>query len=436
METIVVLIKQTFDTEEKILVTPQGIDEREVKFVINPYDEYALEEALRLKEKHGGRVIAVTCGGERSQEALRTALAIGADEAIRLHADELPDDSYAVASALTAVVEPLQPELLLAGLFAVDTGSGSVALQIAERLGLPHVSAATKVTLGTRAALGLDQPGDGGPANASGQASERDGGPANASGQASERDGSSANASGQASRRDGSSTNASGQASRRDGSSANASGQASGQDGSSANASGQASERDGSSTNASGQASRRDGSSANAANEAWGRFAGGLSEDAVLALVERDNEGDTETVVIPLPALITAQQGLNEPRYPSLPGIMKAKRKPQKIIMPDELPRIAEDADSDEIHGTSGTAPGGDAVADGNPQMRAEGEVDEQAGRGAAFSRRSSGITAPRTVRSELLPPPPRAAGKRIGGTPEEQAAALIEMLRTEAKVL
>ncbi|WP_444980833.1 electron transfer flavoprotein subunit beta/FixA family protein, partial [Paenibacillus agaridevorans] len=82
MQTIVVLLKQTFDTEEKITVTPQGIEERDAKLVINPYDEYALEEALRIKERSGGNVVIVTCGPERAQEAIRTALAVGADEAI------------------------------------------------------------------------------------------------------------------------------------------------------------------------------------------------------------------------------------------------------------------------------------------------------------------------------------------------------------------
>src|SRR4030095_9072194 len=91
MPKIVVLLKQTFDTEEKIVVTQAGVDESEAKFVINPYDEYALEEALRQRERLGGEVVVVTGGSERSQEALRTALAIGADEAIRLDNSALPD---------------------------------------------------------------------------------------------------------------------------------------------------------------------------------------------------------------------------------------------------------------------------------------------------------------------------------------------------------
>lgn len=282
MLKIVVLLKQTFDTEEKIVVTETGVDEREAKFVINPYDEYALEEALRQREQHGGEVIVVTCGPERSQEALRTALAIGADEAIRLDSSALPDDGTPIAAALAAVIEPLAPDLLLAGLFAVDSGAGSVALQVAERLSLPHATSAVKVTIVTAGELGT-LPAD-------------------------------------------------------------------------------------------------------------GVLSAPVSVTAArYALVERDIEGDTETVSIPLPALITAQQGLNEPRYPSLPGIMKAKRKPLRIVTPDELT--------------------------GSGALTAES-------------------VAPRTTRSKLLPPPPRAAGKRIPGAPAEQASALVSLLREEAKLL
>ncbi len=282
MLKIVVLLKQTFDTEEKIIVTPAGVDERDAKFVINPYDEYALEEAIRQRERLGGEVIAITCGSERSQEALRTALAIGADEAIRLDNEALPDDSSAVAAALAAVIGPISPDLLLAGLFAVDSGAGSVALQIAELLRLPHAASAVKVTILSAEELGSL------PAN----------------------------------------------------------------------------------------------------EEMLSSTAAGNAER--YALVERDVEGDTETVSIPLPALITAQQGLNEPRYPSLPGIMKAKRKPLRTIMVAEL------------------------IASGVLALES---------------------VSPRTARTQLLPPPPRAAGKRIPGEPAEQAAALVSLLREEAKL-
>ncbi|WP_127533156.1 electron transfer flavoprotein subunit beta/FixA family protein [Paenibacillus kobensis] len=251
---IVVLIKQTFDTEEKIVVQGGRVAADGVKLIVNPYDEYALEEALRLREKHGGTVTAVACGPEQSAEALRTALAMGADEAVRIEPSP-DDDSASVAAAIAAAIRPLKADLLLAGLFAVDTGAGSVALQTAERLGIPHVSAAVRVEI-------------------------------------------------------------------------------------------------------------------NGSN----------------LVADRDIEGDTATVEVPIPALVTAQQGLNEPRYPSLPGIMKAKRKPLRVVSRSDL---AADA------------------------------------------------AAPATSQVSIEAVPPRSAGKRLnGGTPAELAAELARLLREEAKVL
>ncbi|EFM10334.1 Electron transfer flavoprotein alpha/beta-subunit [Paenibacillus curdlanolyticus YK9] len=256
---IVVLVKQTFDTEEKIVVRGGQVSSEGVKLIVNPYDEYALEEALRIRERAGGggiSITAVACGPEQSAEALRTALAMGADEAIRIEIGS-EDDSAAVAAAVAAVIQPLAPDLVLAGLFAVDTGSGSVALQVAQRLGLPHVSAAVKLDL-----------------------------------------------------------------------------------------------------------------------------AGGT------LVAERDAEGDAVTVEVPLPALVTAQQGLNEPRYPSLPGIMKAKRKPLRVVNRSELAGLGVDTPS------------------------------------------------PKAVRATVDAAAARAAGKRIAGDPAVQAAELVRLLHDEAKVL
>ncbi|WP_308637753.1 electron transfer flavoprotein subunit beta/FixA family protein [Paenibacillus silvisoli] len=268
---IVVLMKQTFDTEEKIELVGGAVAEHSVKYIINPYDEYALEEALRLREAHGGSVTVVTCGPDRAVEALRTGLAMGADEAMRIADDGLAGNDRAVAAALAAAVQSLKPDLVLAGLFAVDRGAGSVALQAAELLGLPHASAALKLEV-------------------------------------------------------------------------------------------------------------RDGSGGAASGAAWSGGGGRV------AVVERDTEWGVETVEVPLPALVTAQQGLNEPRYPSLPGIMKAKRKPLREVTAAELGLAADDL-------------------------------------------------APRTERVALEAPPVRAAGRKLAGTPGEQAAQLAELLQREAKL-
>ncbi|MDR1623299.1 MAG: hypothetical protein LBS00_13110, partial [Synergistaceae bacterium] len=92
---IVVSIKQTLDTEAKIALDGKGnISGGEASFVINPYDEYAIEEALKLREKFGGEVTVVNAGGEKAQEAIRTALAMGCDKGVRIDVSSLenPDE--------------------------------------------------------------------------------------------------------------------------------------------------------------------------------------------------------------------------------------------------------------------------------------------------------------------------------------------------------
>jgi len=202
---IVVLLKQTFDTEEKIIVEEGRVKEEGATYVINPYDEYAVEEAIRQRDLYGGSVSVVSVGPERVGEALRTALAMGADEAT-LIADDHLEDELGVARALAAYIQGQEADLVLGGNFSVDNGAGAVAVQVAELLGLPHITSVTKLTVEGRSVR-----------------------------------------------------------------------------------------------------------------------------------AERDAEGDAELVETTLPAVITAQQGLNEPRYPSLPGIMKAKRKPLHRLTLEQL---------------------------------------------------------------------------------------------------
>ncbi len=194
---IVVLVKQTFDTEEQIACKDGKIREEGVKFVINPYDEFAIEEAIRLREAHGGHVTVVSMGPQRTEEALRSALAMGADEAILADDPALFGDESTTAHVLSAIILQRQYDLVIAGNQAVDYGSGQVAVRLAEILNIPHISSLTKLVV----------------------------------------------------------------------------------------------------------------------------------EDGELTGY-RDAEGDEEVAVAKLPALVTAQQGLNEPRYPTLIGIRKAGRKP------------------------------------------------------------------------------------------------------------
>lgn len=268
---IVVLVKQTFDTEERITLAGSEVSEDGVKFVINPYDEYAVEQGIAMRDAAGGgKLSVVSVGPARSGEALRTALAMGADEAMLIDDERIPSDEYSVSRVLAALLgaqgdgggggrptlngEPV--DLVLGGNFSVDNGAGQVAVRLAALLGIPHVASVTA-----------------------------------------------------------------------------------------------------------------------------------LSASGGVAAAERDAEGDTERFEVPLPALFTAQQGLNEPRYPTLPGIMKAKRKPFRTLTLDDLGLEPDDV-------------------------------------------------AAKTARVGLSLPPARAAGRLIAGEPAAQAAELARLLREDAKVL
>lgn len=139
---IVVCIKRVPDTEARIKIAGDGasIDTAGVKFVISPYDEFALEAALRLKEANGaGEVIAVTLGDAQSAEQLRSALAMGADRAILLKGQATIDGS-ATAKALAGEIKTHAPDLVLCGMKAVDNDQQQVGLMLAEFLGMPAVS--------------------------------------------------------------------------------------------------------------------------------------------------------------------------------------------------------------------------------------------------------------------------------------------------------
>ena len=138
---ILVCLKQTFDTEEKITIENGQISEDGVEFVINPYDEYAVEEAVRLKEEHGGEVTVITIGPERAEQALRTAMAMGADKGVIVDTEDLDVelDEHSVAQILAATIEEedLEYDLILCGYMAVDDGSAQVGPRLAELLGFP-----------------------------------------------------------------------------------------------------------------------------------------------------------------------------------------------------------------------------------------------------------------------------------------------------------
>ena len=140
---IAVCIKQVPDTETKIVLNPDATDivTEGIKWVMNPYDEYAVEEALKIKEKYGGKVTILCLGPERSVEAIRTALAMGADDAILLNDPAFEGgDSYTTALLLSKALEQIEFDIILTGKQAVDLDCSQVFAGLAEFLNLPYVS--------------------------------------------------------------------------------------------------------------------------------------------------------------------------------------------------------------------------------------------------------------------------------------------------------
>jgi len=145
---IIACVKQVPDTETQIKVKPDGsgIDETGIKWVMNPYDEFGVEESLRLKEKSGGEVVIVSLGPARALETIRTALAMGADRGIHI-LDAAFDgaDAYTTAAAMAAAIKGIPYDLIFCGQRAIDDDSGQVGAVLAELLDIPQVTVVTKV---------------------------------------------------------------------------------------------------------------------------------------------------------------------------------------------------------------------------------------------------------------------------------------------------
>ncbi len=259
---IAVCIKAVPETDTRIRIAADGrsIDRTDVKFIISPYDEFALEEAVRLKEAKGGQVVAVSLGGDEVPNLLREALARGADEALHISGDGVAvDDPLCVGKTLAAALKTLTPDIVFFGKHGVGGDNQQVHAIVAEKLGWPQVTVVTKLEIGD------------------------------------------------------------------------------------------------------------------------GRLR-----------AEREIEGGIEVVETPLPAVIGAQKGLNEPRYPKLQSIMQAKKKPLVIKTFADF---------------------GLTAAEVGPE--AAGLM----------------ITA-------LRLPPPRQAGRKITGDPAQQVGELMAALQNEVKVI
>jgi len=140
---IIVAIKQVPERDAQVRIDASGkwIEEADIQYAMNESDAYALEEALQLKEKHGGEVAVLSAGPERVGTTIREALAKGADRAIHIDVDDLGQrDSLGVARLLAEAIEPESPDLVLTGLQSDDLGLGQTGVILAELLGLPHAS--------------------------------------------------------------------------------------------------------------------------------------------------------------------------------------------------------------------------------------------------------------------------------------------------------
>lgn len=145
---IAVCLKQVPDTEANIKIASdqKTIDESAIKFIVNPYDEYAIEEALKLKESQGAEaVIAISLGPDRAKDALRTAVAMGVDDVVLLKTSANSSDALSTAKILAAKIKELGADMILLGKEAIDDGNMQVGPMLSELLNIPCITVVTKL---------------------------------------------------------------------------------------------------------------------------------------------------------------------------------------------------------------------------------------------------------------------------------------------------
>ena len=145
----VVCVSQVPDTESRIKVAADGrrIDETGLKFIVSPYDEFALEEAIRLKEKSGGDVTVIAFGPDRVQQALRECLARGATKAMHIKGEVADADSLGIARVLAAAIKSIPHDIVFFGKQGVGSDNSLVGPMVAELLGYPQVNVVTHMEI-------------------------------------------------------------------------------------------------------------------------------------------------------------------------------------------------------------------------------------------------------------------------------------------------
>lgn len=153
---IAVCVKQTPDTTTQIKISAnKSVVEDGIQWIINPYDEFAIEEALQLAEKHGGEVTIISLGPARVEKTIREALAMGAQKAIRVNAEEIPSDPGVTAAALAEVLKQGNYDLIFTGRQAIDDDHAQIPSRIAQLLDVPCATVIVELNIDGNSASGL-----------------------------------------------------------------------------------------------------------------------------------------------------------------------------------------------------------------------------------------------------------------------------------------
>lgn len=144
---IAVCVKQVPDTETKVKISgdKKWIEEGEINFILNPYDEFAVEEGLKLVEAHGGEVTIISLGPDGVVSTIRSALAMGATKAIHLKSERTPKDPMVTAEALSQILSEGNFDLILLGKQAIDDDHQQMGPILSEKLGIPAANVVTKL---------------------------------------------------------------------------------------------------------------------------------------------------------------------------------------------------------------------------------------------------------------------------------------------------